>query len=159
MSRTPAAQDLVTFSAPIRSAGGGGAFVEIPYNVESAYGRKRVPVIATIDGEPYRGTLVRMGSECHMLIVLKEIREKIGKDFGDDVTVTLQEDTQPRTVEVPEDFAAALSDNRTSNEYFQKLSYTHRREYVQWIESAKKNDTRINRISKAVTMLSEGKIR
>ena len=57
--------------------------------------KKRVKIKATIDGEPYRGTLVRMGSPQHMLLVLKEIREKVGKSFGDKVAVELEEDIEP----------------------------------------------------------------
>lgn len=64
------------FSAVIEDAGGGGAFVTIPFDVERAFGKKRVPVRATIDGVPYRGSLVRMGGECHILGILKSVRAK-----------------------------------------------------------------------------------
>jgi hypothetical protein len=146
-----------SFTATIQNAGGGGAFVEIPFDVEETFGKKRVPILATIEGENYRGTLVRMGSECHMLIILKEIREKIGRSFGDEVRVTIEEDREERTVELPADFAALLAEHPDAGEFFQKLSYTHRREYVQWIESAKREETRGSRIVKAVEMLSKGK--
>ncbi len=63
-----------TFTAPIKNAGGGGAYVEVPFDVEKVFGSKRPKVKALIEGIPYRGTLVRMGSECHMLPVLKDIR-------------------------------------------------------------------------------------
>ena len=63
-----------TFRAIIEDPGGGGAFVRIPFDVEKAFGKKRVPVIASIEGQPYRGTLVRMGEPWHVLIILKEIR-------------------------------------------------------------------------------------
>jgi hypothetical protein len=63
-----------TFQARIEAAGGGGAYVRIPFDVEAAFGKKRVPVNATIDGEHYRGTLVRMDTPDHILIILKEIR-------------------------------------------------------------------------------------
>lgn len=65
------------FTAVIEDAGHGGAFVTIPFDVEQAFGRKRVKVDATFDGEPYRGSLVRMGGECHVLGMLKEIRDRI----------------------------------------------------------------------------------
>jgi len=89
------------FRALIENAGSGGAYVRIPFDVEKIYGNKRVPVKVTINGEPYRGTLVRMGEPWHILIVLKEIRDKIGKTFGDEVEVILEEDTEPRVVEIP----------------------------------------------------------
>jgi hypothetical protein len=72
------------FRAVIDNAGGGGAYVNIPFDVEQAFGKKRVKVKATIDGEPYRSTFVRMGNRQHMLLMLKEIRENIGKSLGED---------------------------------------------------------------------------
>ncbi len=145
--------DKHTFRAIIESAGDGGAFVRIPFDVEEAFGKKRVPVRATIDGEPYRGTLVRMGEPCHLLIVLKEIRQKIGKTFGDEVEVTVEEDTQPRVVEVPADFQQALDQAPDAKAAFEKMSYTHQREYVRAILDAKRESTRRDRIAKAIEML------
>jgi hypothetical protein len=148
--------DVHTFRAPLESAGG-GAFVTVPFDVEAAFGKKRVKVVATIDGAPYRGSVVRMGGPDHMLIVLKEIREVIGKGIGDEVEVTLAEDTEPRDVAVPEDLAAALAVAPEARIFFDGLAYSHRREYVGWIEEAKREETRQRRIAKAVQMLSEGK--
>ncbi len=156
-----------TFTALIENADNGGAFVRIPFDVEQAFGKKRVPVKATIDGELYRGTLavsprragsrgpngVRRGEPCHILIVLKEIREKIGKTFGDEVVVTLEKDTEPRVVEVQPDFQQALDQNPSAKAAFQKMPYTHQREYVRVILEAKREETRRNRIAKAIEML------
>lgn len=144
------------FDAVIEAAGG-GAFVTIPFDVEQAFGKKRVPVQATFDGEPYRGLVARMGGECHLLIVRKDIRERIGKQPGDTVHVTLAEDTEPRVVEVPPDLRTALDADAEAAATFDRLSYTHRREYVEWIEDAKREETRRNRVAKAVGMLREGK--
>jgi hypothetical protein len=126
------------FHAVIESAGGGGAFVIVPFEVEKAFGQKRVIIKATIDGEPYRGTLVRMGTPHHMLIVLKEIRAKIGKSFGDEVTVELEEDFELRQVEVPVDIQHALEGEPVAQAFFNQLSYTHQREYIRWIAEAKR---------------------
>ena len=68
-----------------------GAYVVIPFDVKAEFGRGRVPVNATFDGEPYRGSLVRMGTPSHIIGIRKEIRAKIGKQPGDSVLVTLQE--------------------------------------------------------------------
>ena len=146
-----------TFRAEIIDADGGGAFVRIPFDVEQAYGAKRVKIVATIDGEPYRGTLVRMGEPCHILIVLKEIRARIGKTFGDEVEVTIEEDLEPRLVILPEDLKDALAKNPQAQSFFDKMSYTHQKEYVQWIEEAKRQATRQRRITKTIGMLMEGK--
>ena len=114
--------ETLSFHAIIENPGGGGAFVRIPFDVETVLGKKRILVKATIDGQPYCGTLVRMGEPCHILIVLKEIREKIGKDFGDEVAVTLVEDLKPRVVDVPADFQQALDQSPTAKVAFEKMS-------------------------------------
>ncbi|RMH14617.1 MAG: DUF1905 domain-containing protein, partial [Planctomycetota bacterium] len=85
-----------TFTAKIRDAQMGGAYVEVPFDAEAAFGSKKPKVVATIDGEPYRGTLVRMKTDCHVLLVLKAIRERLGKKPGDMVKVTLELDDRPR---------------------------------------------------------------
>jgi bifunctional DNA-binding transcriptional regulator/antitoxin component of YhaV-PrlF toxin-antitoxin module len=144
------------FRATIEPAGG-GAFVTIPFDVEEVFGKKRVKVQATFDGVPYRGSIVRMGGPDHMLIVRKDIREAIGKKPGDEVEVTVTEDMEPRTVEVPQDLAAAMAGEPEAERFFFSLSYSHRREYVDWIEEAKRPDTRLRRIAKAVDMLREGR--
>lgn len=81
----------------------GGAYIEIPFNVEEVYGAKRVKVIASFDGVQYRGSLVKMGTDCHIIGIKKEIREQIGKTIGDTVTVTLKKDELPRIVELPDE--------------------------------------------------------
>ncbi|MEG0752431.1 MAG: DUF1905 domain-containing protein [Angelakisella sp.] len=68
-----------------------GAYVEIPFDVKAEFGKGRVAVFATFDGEPYEGSLVRMKTPCHILGMKKEIRGKIGKQPGDRVRVTLRE--------------------------------------------------------------------
>ena len=146
-----------SFTAKIENAGDGGAFVYVPFDVEKVFGKKRVPVKATIDGESYRGRLVRMGGPDHILIVLKEIRAKIGKGFGDEVEVTVEEDTEPRVVEVPEDFRQALDQDPAAKMAFEKLSYSHQREHVRAIVEAKRPETRRRRIAKALEMLKTDK--
>lgn len=68
-----------------------GAYVEIPFDVRAEFGKGRVPVSATFDSEPYDGSLVRMGTPCHVIGLRKDIRAKIGKQPGDTVRVTLRE--------------------------------------------------------------------
>ncbi len=146
-----------TFTATIQNAGGGGAFVEVPFDVEEAFGSKRPKVKAMIEGIPYRSTLMRMGTECHSLGILKEIREQSGKTFGDEVTVTIEPDTEPRVIEIPKDLMKELKRDKEAKIFFDKLSYTHQKEYVRWVEEAKKEETRQNRIVKTIEMLKKGK--
>lgn len=68
-----------------------GAYVEIPFDVKEVFGKGRVPVNATFDGEPYRGSIVKMGTPCHILGIRKDIRGRIGKQPGDTVRVTIEE--------------------------------------------------------------------
>lgn len=110
-----------------------------------------------IEGVPYRGILTRMGTDFHMLIILKSIREQIGKTFGDEVKITVELDTEPRVLEVPKDLLKELKKDKEAKAFFEKLSYTHQREYVMWIEEAKKEETRARRILKAIEMLKQGK--
>lgn len=146
-----------TFRAMIQDAGNGGAYVSVPFDVEQVFGKKRVKVLATLDGVAYRGSLVRMGTECHLLPVLKEIRQQIGKAIGDEIEVTVEEDTQPRQVAVPADLQQALAEDPVAQTFFEQLSYTHQKEYVQWIEEAKRPQTRLSRLEKTVEMLKQGK--
>jgi hypothetical protein len=146
-----------TFTAVIQNAGGGGAFVEVPFNVESAFGSKKPKVKAMIEGVPYRGILTRMGGERHILIILKSIREQIGRSFGDKIKITVEADTEPRVVKVPPELKRAFKAEREAKAFFEKLSYTHQREYVNWINEAKKPETRASRILKTIGMLKQGK--
>ena len=145
-----------SFTAIIQTAGGGGAFVEVPFDVEAAVGSKKPKVKATFEGVPYRGILTRMGTEHHLLIILKDIREKIGKTFGDEVKITVEPDTEPRVIEVPAELKKAFKNEKEAKAFFDKLSYTHQREYVMWINEAKREETRQNRIVKAIEMLKKG---
>ena len=144
-----------TFTATIQNAGGGGAFVEVPFDVEAAFGAKRPKVKATFEGIPYRGILTRMGTEHHLLIILKGIREQIGKTFGDEVKVTVEPDLEERVIEIPKDLMKELKKDKEAQAFFDKLSYTHRREYVMWINEAKKEETRARRIIETVTRLKQ----
>jgi hypothetical protein len=146
-----------TFTAVIQNAGGGGAFVEVPFDVEEAFGSKKPKVKALIEGVEYRGTLVRMGTECHLLLILKSIREQVGKTFGDEIKVTVEADTEERVITVPVELKRAFKSEKEAKALFDKLSYTHQREYVNWINEAKKEETRQNRIVKTIEMLKKGK--
>jgi hypothetical protein len=147
----------IQFRAVIENAGGGGAYVIVPFDVEKTFGKKRVEVKATIEGEPYRGTIVRYGSPHHMLVVLKEIRDKIGKSFGDEVAIELEEDLEPRQVEIPVDLQQALQANPAALAFYNRLSYSHQREFVRWVTEAKREQTRLARIQRTIEMLLQSK--
>lgn len=135
----------------------GGIAVEIPIDVQKEFGTKgRVKVKANFDGIEYRGSIAPMKGK-HLLGVTKEIRNKIGKEIGDEVKIELIEDNEPRVVEVPEDFEKLLKNDKPVWKTFSDFAYTHKKEYVRWIEEAKKVETRERRLIKAFEMIKEGK--
>lgn len=144
-----------TFTAVIQNAGGGGAFVEVPFDVEKAFGAKKPRVKAVIEGVPYRGLLTRMGGLNHILIILKGIREQIGKTFGDKVKVTVEPDTEPRVIEIPPELEKAFRKDKAAAAYFHSLAYSHKREYVGYITEAKKEETRLRRVAQTISMLKQ----
>jgi len=148
---------IKTFQAPIIASKSGGCYVEVPFDVVAQFGQKRLKVLATFDDVEYRGLCVKHGTPCHILIIKKDIRAQIGKQAGDMVTVTMQADLAKRTVIVPDDLQEAMNAKPGVTAFFSALAYTHRKEYVHWINDAKKETTRLRRIKKAVEMLSEGK--
>jgi len=128
----------------------------VPFDVQEAFGtRARVPVRGTINGVPYRRSIMNMGAG-HMMVVNRELREAAGVKAGDTVDVVMQQDTAPRVVEVPPDFKKALAQSKKARELFDGLSYTHQKEYVRWITGAKREETRNRRIERAVEMLNQG---
>ena len=144
------------FKAEIQAATGGGAGVVFPYDVEEEFGtRASIPVKSTIDGVPYTGSLMKYGTASHTLGVLKSIRQQIGKGPGDTVEVVLWKDEEARTVEVPVEFERLMKKEGVFDS-FDRLSYTHRKEYIRWITEAKKEETRLRRIAKAIEMLKGG---
>lgn len=91
----------------------GGAYIEIPLDVKEIFGKGRVPVHATFDGEPYDGSLVKMGTACHILGIRKDIRAKIGKEPGGSVHVTLRErDAASKNPATVDDYIAGFSQER-----------------------------------------------
>lgn len=144
------------FSARIQTVDGGGAGVLIPFDVEQEFGAKgRVAVQARFDGVPYTGSLMKCGPGQHMLGILKAIQQQIGKGPGDFVEVVVWKDDTERMVEIPAEFKALLKKEALLAD-FEKLSYTHRKEYCRWITEAKKEQTRAARLTKSIEMLKKG---
>jgi len=143
------------FKATIESAGS-GACILFPFDVEKEFGtRGQIPVTATFDGVAYTGSMVKYGRPEHMIPILKAIREEIGKGPGDTIDVVIERDESVRTVEIPAEFAALMKKEKL-REAFEKLSYTHRKEYCRWITEAKKEETRKSRLTRAIEMLRTG---
>lgn len=144
------------FKAKIEAGDGGGAYVLFPYDTGKEFGTKgRVPVKATFNGVPYTGSLIKYGNPLHMLGIVKAIREQTGKGPGDAIEVVVWKDAEVRTVEIPAAFENVMKKEGLLP-VFKKLSYTHRKEYCRWIAEAKKEETRLKRLEKAIAMLKKG---
>jgi uncharacterized protein YdeI (YjbR/CyaY-like superfamily) len=87
------------------------------------------------------------------------VRAAAGVDAGDRVRVTMELDVEPRIVDVPDDLRSALAHDPEAHAAFEKLSFTHRREYVEWVEEAKRPETRTRRIAASVAGARAGKHR
>jgi hypothetical protein len=128
--------------------------VEVPPEVVAALGGKgRIPVNATFDGVPYRGSVVRMdGQTC--IGVQKAILERIGARIGSQIEVTLAIDTAERTVEPPPELAAAFDTDPAAKAAWEALSFTTRKEHARAIADAKRPETRAKRLAATLEMLA-----
>ena len=143
------------FKAKIEAGDGGGAYVFFPYDTGKEFATQgKVPVKAAFNGVPYAGSLIKYGHPQHMLAVLKAIREQTGKGPGDTIEVVVWRDEEVRTLEVPAQFEKLMK-KQGLLPFFEKLSYTHRKEYCRWITEAKKEETRAKRLDKAIEMLKK----
>jgi hypothetical protein len=145
----------VRFRASVELGGKTATGIEIPDEViESLGAGKRPAVLVTVNGFTYRTTAVRMGGR-FLVPLSAENRTAAGVAAGDEVDVELARDDAPREVTLPDDLAAALDD--PSRAAYDALSYTHRKEWVRWIEDAKKPETRAARVDKTVAGLRAGR--
>src|ERR1043165_9781299 len=144
----------IQFTVRLESVGRGGVFFTLPRKESVKFGvRGRVPVTGTLNGYAFRSSIFPTGYGAHYMAVNRWVREGAGVEVGDRVRVIMEVDTQPRTVTVPADLDKALSKSKTVRAQFDKLSYTHRKEYVQWIEAAKRAETRACRISEVIARI------
>ncbi|MGE8513202.1 MAG: DUF1905 domain-containing protein [Chryseobacterium culicis] len=150
----------IEFTAIIQQNGEmNAAFVEFPFSTEELFNKKgQVKIKALFDNKiEYRGSLAKMKSDCHILGLTQEVRKQLGKTFGDEVSVSLIEDKEERVVEIADDIASVFNENPDAKGLFDKMSYTHKKEYIRWIEEAKKPETRENRKIKMIQMILDGK--
>lgn len=131
---------------------GEGVVVELPFDVRAAFGQARPPVRGTIQSVPFRSTVAVYGGRSY-LGFRRELREAAGVGAGDTVTIEVDRDDEPREVTVPADLAAALAEDAIAQEAWDRLSFTHRREYVEAIEGAKREETRRRRLEGALEAL------
>ena len=134
---------------------GSGTLLEVPFDVRAVFGKARAPVRGTVNGHPFRTTVAVYGSR-YFLGFRREIRDAAGFGDGDLLSIVLELDDEPRTVAVPPELEAVLAREPEAKAVFDGLSYTHRREYVEWVSGAKREETRRTRLERAVAMLRDG---
>lgn len=103
----------------------------------------------------YRGAIVNMGVGCYIIGITKAIRNQIGKNIGDTISVQVEKDEEVREIELPEDFKEELNKSEKAFKFYESLSYSAKRKYYQWITGAKKQETREKRIKEAISKLEE----
>jgi hypothetical protein len=121
-------------------------------------GAKRFPVAATVNGYTWRTTVTRMRGE-FLVGLNREVRDGAGVQAGDQVDVALELDSAPRDVELPRALGDALAGDAQARAAFERLSYTHRKEFARWIDDAKREETRQRRVERALDLLRQGKTR
>ncbi len=147
----------ITFKTTLLLAKKTATGICVPDNIVERLGAgKKPPVKVTINGYTYRSTIAVMGG-VFMVGVSAEVREKAGVSGGDEITVDLELDTEPRELELPADFKAALNSNNAAKAFFEGLSHSNKQRFVLPIGQAKTEETRQRRIKKAITDLAEGK--
>ena len=125
--------------------------ITIPFDVEKVFGAKRVPVKVTINGAENRTTIFRMGGK-YLIPVPKVFRDAANIKAGEKITVTMEKDTEKRTVEVPNDLAEALQ-KAGLTDVFSKSTFTDQKEFVNAVKDAKREETRVKRIEKTIEKL------
>jgi hypothetical protein len=146
-----------TFTTIIFQAEGKNATgLHVPPEVVAAFNSGKRPAVKVhIRGHIYESTVAGYG-DVFLLPLSAENREAAGVNAGDEVEVTLELETKPRTVEVPEDLAEAMADHKLTD-VFDALAPSRRKEFVRQVVTAKAQNTRERRIAKIIAQLTEQK--
>jgi bifunctional DNA-binding transcriptional regulator/antitoxin component of YhaV-PrlF toxin-antitoxin module len=142
------------FKAILGGQQGEAPTVELPFDAKERFGKARAPVRGTVNGTAYRTTVAVYGG-ISLIGFNRELREQAGIAIGDEVEIAVELDEEPRTVELPPALEAALDGDDAARAAFDALSYTHRREYAEWVAEAKREDTRARRVASTLEQLRE----
>ena len=135
---------------------GAWTFVRAPFSVAEEFGAKgRVAVKGAINNVPFRSSLLPQGDDVHILVVNKDLRDRAGVTAGDSASFVLEPDTEPREAELPPELAAALQSSAGASAAFAKLSFSHQKEYADYVKEAKRPETRVRRAANSVDLLLE----
>jgi hypothetical protein len=130
---------------------GAWTFLKIPFNVEKMFGSKaQVKVAGTLNGFAFRSSLMPLGDGTHRMAVSKLLQAGAKARAGSVVSVSMDIDRKERVVVVPAELKRALAKNKNAAKAFEALSYSHRKEFADWVGAAKQAETRMRRAQKAV---------
>ncbi|MBK9723569.1 MAG: YdeI/OmpD-associated family protein [Candidatus Lutibacillus vidarii] len=150
--------DGLTVQQRLDPFGPAAAIVLSDDEVAALGGGKRAAVRVTIDGRSARLRLAVMGGQ-NVIGLSKAARAELGVETGAEVTAQIALDEAPREVEVPEELAVALAGDPEAGAAYQRLAFTHRKEYAVWVAEAKRPQTRTRRVEQALAMLKDGRTR
>jgi hypothetical protein len=151
--------EILTLTLTLQPRGPAGAFVLSDEQVAVVGGGRRAfPVRVSVNGVTLPLRLARMGGE-NLIGLARAAREQAGVTIGSAYQVDIVADEAARSVEVPEDLAAALADDGTARAAFEALANSHRQEFVRWVTEAKRDTTRAQRVAKTLEMLRAGQHR
>lgn len=147
------------FRAELESSGKTTAGFGVPESIVEALGGGKHPkIVATVNGFTFRTSIASMGGR-YMFGVSADRRKEACVQAGEVYDVDVELDLEPREVDVPEDFAAALDQNPAARTFWDTLSYSNKSWHTLQVTGAKKPETRAARINKSINMLSEGRAR
>lgn len=136
----------------------GWTYFELPWDVSQQLPRKgRINVVGFLDAVAYRSSLNRRGDGAMFMFVSQPMQKSLGKRADDIVAVRMEIDLEERIAEVPADLTEAFQVSEEAKRVFEGFSYSHKKELVDWISDAKKAETRLRRIVKAIGMLENYK--
>jgi hypothetical protein len=148
--------EMKQFKAQLKARGPEGAwtFLEIPFSVEEAFGSKaRVAVCGTINGFAFQNSLMPNGDGTHSMAVNKDLQAGAKTGAGQLVSVSMELDRSERVVSIPVELKTALAANKKAAAAFDSLSYSHWKEFAQWVADAKMAETRVTRAKKSIPLV------
>jgi len=141
------------FTAKIQTGNRGDLGASVPDNVSSALPGKRTPIVVKINGFESQSFVAPVKDGGHLLLINKEMRQGATVKAGDTASFEFRIDDAPRELVVPEELKAALAEIPEAAEIFNGMSFSHRREFIEWIAEGKKPETRISRSEDAIAMI------
>jgi Bacteriocin-protection, YdeI or OmpD-Associated/Domain of unknown function (DUF1905) len=145
---------MVRFQGRLEAGRGGGALVELPADVHTELGGgHRFRVTGTLNGVEFASSTMPLGGGRVCLGLHKATRQAAGVAIGDLVDLRVERDDRPREVSVPAELAAALTADPAAGAAFERLSFSHRREYAEWVAEAKRAETRDRRVAQTIERL------